>query len=93
MGAQDFRRRTGQRGALAGSPALMPELLVLALAAAGRVPDDGRLAAAAAHDVAVSKIIQDGSSGRKRQMPGWLGYRSHLGVDSENGKNRTLSMC
>jgi hypothetical protein len=28
----------------------MPELLVLALAAAGRVPDDGCFAAAAAHN-------------------------------------------
>ncbi|WP_444546802.1 hypothetical protein, partial [Klebsiella aerogenes] len=41
------------------SPALMPELLVLALAAAGRVPDDGCFAAAAAHNVVVSKNIQD----------------------------------
>ncbi|MBW3103208.1 hypothetical protein [Providencia stuartii] len=40
-------------------PALMPELLVLALAAAGRVPDDGCFAAAAAHNVVVSKNIQD----------------------------------
>jgi hypothetical protein len=37
----------------------MPELLVLALAAAGRVPDDGCFAAAAAHNVVVSKNIQD----------------------------------
>ncbi|ARL04410.1 hypothetical protein BOC44_21850 (plasmid) [Burkholderia pseudomallei] len=36
-----------------------PELLVLALAAAGRVPDDGCFAAAAAHNVVVSKNIQD----------------------------------
>jgi hypothetical protein len=42
-----------------GAPALMPELLVLALAAAGRVPDDGCFAAAAAHNVVVSKNIQD----------------------------------
>ena len=45
--------------ALTGAPALMPELLVLALAAAGRVPDDGCFAAAAAHNVVVSKNIQD----------------------------------
>jgi len=37
----------------------MPKYLVLALAAAGRVPDDGCFAVAAAHDVAVSKNIQD----------------------------------
>ncbi len=48
MGAQGFGRRAGQRRALTGAPALMPELLVLALAAAGRVPDDGCFAAAAA---------------------------------------------
>jgi hypothetical protein len=42
-----------------GAPALMPELLVLALAAAGRVPDDGCFAAAAARNVVVSKNIQD----------------------------------
>jgi len=59
MGAQGFGRRAGQRGALTGTPALMPELLVLALAATGRVPNDGCFAAAAAHDVAVSKNIQD----------------------------------
>ena len=35
MGAQGFGRRAGQRRALTGAPALMPEL-VLALAAAGR---------------------------------------------------------
>lgn len=46
MGAQGFGRRAGQRRALTGAPALMPELLVLALAAAGRVPDDGCFAAA-----------------------------------------------
>ena len=34
MGAQGFGRRAGQRRALTGAPALMPELLVLALAAA-----------------------------------------------------------
>ena len=59
MGAQGFGRRAGQRRALTGAPALMPELLVLALAAAGRVPDDGCFAAAAAHNVVVSKNIQD----------------------------------
>ena len=58
MGAQCVRRRAGQRGALAGSPALMPELLILALATAGRVPDDGRFAAAATHNVIVSKNIK-----------------------------------
>ena len=59
MGAQGFGRRAGQRRALTGAPALMPELLVLvlALAAAGRVPDDGCFAAAAAHNVVVSKNI------------------------------------
>ncbi|WP_423710050.1 hypothetical protein [Undibacterium sp. WLX3042] len=56
---QGFGRRAGQRRALTGAPALMPELLVLALAAAGRVPDDGCFAAAAAHNVVVSKNIQD----------------------------------
>ena len=55
MGAQGFGRRAGQRRALTGAP----ELLVLALAAAGRVPDDGCFAAAAAHNVVVSKNIQD----------------------------------
>lgn len=59
MGAQGFGRRAGQRRALTGAPALMSELLVLALAAAGRVPDDGCFAAAAAHNVVVSKNIQD----------------------------------
>src|SRR6218665_1609809 len=59
IGAPGVRGGAGQRGALTGAPALMPELLVLALAAAGRVPDEGCFAAAAAHDVAVSKNIQD----------------------------------
>ena len=59
MGAQGFGRRAGQRRALTGALALMSELLVLALAAAGRVPDDGCFAAAAAHNVVVSKNIQD----------------------------------
>ena len=63
MGAQGFGRRAGQRRALTGAPALMPELLVLALAAAGRVPDDGCFAAAAAHNVVVSKNIQDPDPG------------------------------
>lgn len=57
MGAQGIRRRDGQRGALAGSPALMPQFLVIALAAAGRMSNDGRFSAAAAHDFSVPSNI------------------------------------
>ena len=59
MCAQGFRRRAGQCGAFAGSPALMSELLVFTLATASGVPDDRCFAAATAHDVVVSKNIQD----------------------------------
>ena len=43
MGAQGFGRRAGQRRALTGAPALMPELLVLALAAQVVCPTMGVL--------------------------------------------------
>ena len=59
MGAQGFGRRAGQRRALMGVSALMLELFVLVLAVVGRVPDDGCFVVAAAHNVVVSKNIQD----------------------------------
>lgn len=89
MGVQRFRRCAGQCDALAGSPAPMPALLVLAFATAGRVADDGSFAATTAHDSASPRTFRTEPMPRPSstvRMTVWTSYFIEIRADDKQRK-------